>query len=347
VTGSSGRWTGTFGAMSRRRLTTALFLGALAVTACSSGRGSGTVDGGIDLPALSSVVVTERPVPSRAPTTSRAATTIAPVSTTTAVPAATAAPTTVAPSTAAPAPPSTTVPTVDAKAYAVFDMRAGEVLAAKRANAQLPVGSLMKLLTAQVAYAAGQPTKVVTIPDNILVDPEESNIELVPGEEFPRDVLIRAMLIVSANDAARALADDIAGGEDAYAALMNTAAEELGLRNTRAVNVTGLDAAGQHSSAKDMITLGTHLMTNPSFQLTVNRVDAVLHDLRYPTTNDLLNLYPGADGIKSGHTTEAGWCLLGSASRGGQRIVVAVLGAPTEEARNDAVISLLNWGFRQ
>jgi serine-type D-Ala-D-Ala carboxypeptidase (penicillin-binding protein 5/6) len=322
-----------------------MIAGALAVTACSSGR-SGTADRGIDLPVLSSVVATERPAPatSLAPATISLApaTTAAPVTTTTAAPA-----TTTAPATVAPAPPSTTVPTVDAKAYAVFDMRSGEVLAAKRANAQLPVGSLMKLLTAQVAYAAGQPTKDVTVPDNILLEPEESNIELVPGEEFPRDVLIRAMLIVSANDAARALAHDIAGGEDAYAELMNTAAAELGLGNTRAVNVTGLDAEGQHSSAMDMITLGAHLMSNPSFQLTVNRVDAVLHDLRYPTTNDLLNLYPGADGIKSGHTTDAGWCLLGSASREGRRVVVAVLGAPTEEARNDAMISLLDWGFRQ
>jgi D-alanyl-D-alanine carboxypeptidase (penicillin-binding protein 5/6) len=329
-----------------RRITAAMLGGALAVTACSSSRGSGTEGGGgIAVPALSSVVATELPVP----TTSLApATTRAPVRTTTATPSTTtAAPTTVAVPTTAPAPPATTVPTVDAKAYAVFDMRAGEVLAAKQADAQLPVGSLMKLLTADVAYAAGEPTNVVTVPDHILVDPEESNIQLVPGEEFPRDVLLRAMLIVSANDAARALAHDIAGGEEAYAELMNTAAEELGLGNTHAVNVTGLDAEGQHSSAMDMITLGTHLMTNPSFQLTVERVDAVLHDLRYPTTNDLLNLYPGADGIKSGHTTEAGWCLLGSASRGGRRIVVAVLGAPTEEARNDAVISLLNWGFTQ
>ncbi len=332
-----------------RRITAAMIAGALAVTACSSGRGSGTADRGIDVPALSSVVATEPPVPSisLAP-----ATTAAPATATSAVPATTtapttAAPTTAAPTTAAPTPPSTTVPTVDAKAYAVFDMRSGEVLAAKRANAQLPVGSLMKLLTAQVAYAAGQPTKVVTVPDNVLIDPEESNIALVPGEEFPRDVLIRAMLIVSANDAARALAHDIAGGEDAYAELMNTAAEELGLDDTRAVNVTGLDAEGQHSSAMDMIMLGTHLMSNPSFQLTADRVDAVLHDLRYPTTNDLLNLYPGADGIKSGHTTEAAWCLLGSASREGRRVVVAVLGAPTEEARNDAMISLLNWGFSQ
>ena len=77
-------------------------------------------------------------------------------------------------------------------------MRTGEVLAANRRHAQLPVGSLMKLLTAKVAYNAGEPTRVVTVADNLLIDPEESNIGLIPGEELARDVLIRAMLIVSA-----------------------------------------------------------------------------------------------------------------------------------------------------
>jgi serine-type D-Ala-D-Ala carboxypeptidase (penicillin-binding protein 5/6) len=337
--------------MSRRLMTAALIAGVLAVTACSSGRGATDTDAGI--PPLSTVVETDPPAStSLAPTTSlapsttaapttAAPTTVAPTTTSaTTTPRTTAAPTTVAP-------PPTTVPAVDAEAYAVFDMRSGELLAAKRRHAQLPVGSLMKLLTAKVAYTAGEPTRTVTVPDNVLLDPQESNIELVPGEQLQRDTLIRAMLIVSANDAARALARDIAGSEEAYAEMMNAAATELGLGNTHAVNVTGLDAEGQHSSAMDMIELGTHLMGNPSFQLTVERVDASLHGLSYPATNDLLTLYPGADGIKSGYTTQAGWCLLGSASREGRRIVVAVLGAPTEAARNEAVISLLDWGFAQ
>jgi D-alanyl-D-alanine carboxypeptidase len=329
--------------MAWRRKTAAVLGSVLVLAACSSGRGAGTTATLGGLPGATTAVATEPPRTTA--TTLAPATTAAP--TTAATPPTTAAPPppTAAPSTAAPAPPTTTVPAVDAAAYAVYDMSTGEVLAAKRRNARLPVGSLIKLLTAHVAYAAGQPTKVVTVPDNPLIDPDESNIGLIPGEEFQRDLLIRAMLIVSANDAARALAIDIAGGEPAYAEMMNAAAGELGLRNTHAVNVTGLDAEGQYSSAMDMIRLGTRLMSNPTFQLTVNRVDAVLHDLRHPTTNDLLTMYPGADGIKSGRTTQAGWCLLGSASREGRRIVVAVLGAPTEAARNEAVVALLDWGF--
>jgi D-alanyl-D-alanine carboxypeptidase (penicillin-binding protein 5/6) len=329
--------------MAWRRKTAAVLGSVLVLAACSSGRGAGTTATLGGLPGATTAVATEPPRTTA--TTLAPATTAAP--TTAATPPTTAAPPppTAAPSTAAPAPPTTTVPAVDAAAYAVYDMSTGEVLAAKRRNARLPVGSLIKLLTAHVAYAAGQPTKVVTVPDNPLIDPDESNIGLIPGEEFQRDLLIRAMLIVSANDAARALALDIAGGEAQFAEQMNQMAGELGLRNTHAVNVTGLDAEGQYSSAMDMIRLGTRLMSNPTFQLTVNRVDAVLHDLRHPTTNDLLTIYPGADGIKSGRTTQAGWCLLGSASREGRRIVVAVLGAPTEAARNEGVVALLDWAF--
>jgi serine-type D-Ala-D-Ala carboxypeptidase (penicillin-binding protein 5/6) len=333
--------------MARRRNTAAALGAVLVLAACSSGRGAGTTETLGGIPGLTSVVATDPPLTTAtalAPATTPAPTTAAAPATTPAPPP-TVPPPTAAPSTAAPAPPTTTVPAVDAAAYAVYDMSSGEVLAAKRRNARLPVGSLIKLLTAHVAYAAGQPAKIVTVPDNPLIEPDESNIGLIPGEEFQRDLLIRAMLIVSANDAARAIAVDIAGGEAAYAEMMNAAAGELGLRNTRAANVTGLDAEGQYSSAMDMIRLGTRLMSNPTFQLTVNRVDAVLHDLRHPTTNDLLTMYPGADGIKSGRTTQAGWCLLGSASRDGRRIVVAVLGAPTEAARNEAVVSLLDWAF--
>jgi serine-type D-Ala-D-Ala carboxypeptidase (penicillin-binding protein 5/6) len=331
--------------MNPRRVRSVLLAWAVVGAACSSDRGAGTTATLGGLPGDATVAATTGAPATPAPTTTLAPTTVASTTaapTTTGVSSTTTAP---APSTTA-VPTPTTVPAVDVAAYAVFDMRSGEVLAAKRRNAPLPVGSLMKLLTAKVAYNAGEPTRVVTIPENLLLDPEESNIGLIPGEELPRDVLIRAMLIVSANDAARALARDIAGDEAAYAGLMNEAASELGLRHTHAVNVTGLDADGQYSSAIDMVKLGAHLMTNPSFQLTVERTDAVLHDARYPATNDLLTLYPGADGIKSGHTTEAGWCLLGSATRDGRRIVVAVLGAPTEAARNEAAVALLDWGFR-
>ena len=143
------------------------------------------------------------------------------------------------------------------------------------------------------------------------------------------------MLIVSANDAARALAIDLAGSEAAFATEMNAVAGELDLSATHAVNATGLDAPGQRSSAHDVVHLGAELMGNPEFRATVARTEARLHDQVFPATNDLLTRYDGADGIKTGHTTEAGWCLLGSATRDGRTMIVAVLGASSEQGRDN------------
>ena len=127
------------------------------------------------------------------------------------------------------------------------------------ADAPLAVGSVMKLLTAYVVLQAGELDRVVTVPD-LDVDISESAIGLYAGEQLPRDVLLRAMLIVSANDAARALAIDVGGSIDGFVDEMNAAAVELGLDNTVAANPIGLDAARAHSSARDMIELADRLM---------------------------------------------------------------------------------------
>ena len=173
-------------------------------------------------------------------------------------------------------------------------MRSGDppgVQPGRRAAARS--ASLIKLLTAQTAYAAGQPTKVVVAPEGLIIDAQESRIGISPGQELPRDLLVRALLIVSANDAARALAVDIAGGEQQFAELMNQQAAALGLANTHAVNATGLDAEGQYSSANDLTRLAAFLMGNPTFQLTVRRTDATLNGQTFPATNDLLDQVPG------------------------------------------------------
>ena len=229
----------------------------------------------------------------------------------------------------------------------MLDQRSGAVLACSNADTPLAVGSLMKLLTADAVYAAGDPVKIVTAPEGLVIDPMESIIGVVPGQQLQRDTLTRAMLVVSANDAARALAVDIAGSEAAFAEVMNAHAAALGLANTHAVNVTGLDADGQYSTANDMVRLGAYLMGNQTFQASARQQSATLNGQTIPATNDLLATYPGADGIKTGHTTQAGWCIVASANRAGRRIIVAVLGAPTEEARNAAATALLDWAFTQ
>jgi len=300
--------------------------------------GAGTLVGVSDPPATAATT---------APTTI-APTTVAATATATVPPTTPPAPPPSTAPAAPPAPPTTVVPTVEAAAWAVYDMRLGGFLpATSNADAQLPVGSVIKLLTAQAAYAAGNPVKLSIAPPGLIVDPEESRIGIFEGQELSRDLLVRAMLIVSANDAARMLAIDIAGGEAPFAELMNQQAANLGLSNTHAVNVTGLDAEGQFSSANDMARLAAHLMGNQTFQLTVNRTSAQLNGQTFPSTNDLLTTYPGADGVKTGHTTNAGWCIVASAMRDNRRMIAVVFGAPTEAARDAGATALLDWAFTQ
>jgi D-alanyl-D-alanine carboxypeptidase len=204
----------------------------------------------------------------------------------------------------------------------------------------------MKLLTAHVVMQAGDPAHVVTVPA-LGLDPMESMIGLYQGEQLQRDLLLRAMLIVSANDAAKALAIDLAGSEEAFAVQMNNAAAALGLTGTSAANARGLDAEGAQSTAADMTRLAAVLLQDETFRTTVARTDAKLHDQVLTATNDLLTTYPGAIGVKTGRTTDAGWCVVGAAERDGRTIVVTVLGASSDAARVQSAATLLDWAFAQ
>ena len=239
------------------------------------------------------------------------------------------------------------VPAVDAQAYAVLDVSQGRFLAELAADEPRPVGSLMKLLTTYVVMQAGDPEREVTVPA-LEVDPQESAIGLYEGEVLSRAVLLRAMLIVSANDAARALAHDVGGSQEGFVAMMNDAAGTLGLSATTAANPIGLDADGARSSARDMAGLAALLMGDETFRATAARTSASLHGQTFPATNlDFLTTYPGADGVKTGRTTQAGWCLAASATRDGRRLVAVVLGSSSDEGRVAAASALLDWGFAQ
>ncbi len=241
---------------------------------------------------------------------------------------------------------ATGLPAVDAKAFAVYDATAQQWLAESAADTPMPVGSVMKLLTSYVVLGAGDLTQVVTVPQ-LNMDIAESAIGVYEGEQLPRDVLLRAMLVVSANDAARALAIDVGGSTDGFVDQMNSAAAALGLNNTVAVNPVGLDAEGAQSSARDMVSLAALLMENPTFSAAVAKPSASLHGQTFAATNKLLASYEGATGVKTGHTTGAGYCLVGSATRGGRTIIVAVLGSPSDAARLSATTALLDWAFAQ
>jgi D-alanyl-D-alanine carboxypeptidase len=226
----------------------------------------------------------------------------------------------------------------------VVDGGTGRPLASFNADQPRPVASLTKLMTARLVLDAGDLDHTVTVP-RLQMAGDESQAGLRPGDHVSRAGLLEAMLVASAGDAARALAVDVAGDERSFVRMMNTEAAAAGLDATRYANPDGLDDPAQHSSAADVAHLARDLMQDSTFRGIVAAGSTRLDGSELRTTNDLLGAYQGADGIKTGHTDEAGWCLAASATRGDRRIVVVVLGAPTEEARDAAATALLDYGF--
>ena len=242
------------------------------------------------------------------------------------------------------APPAADLPPVAAAAYMVVDGDTSRPLASFNAGEPRPVASLTKLMTARLVLDAGHLDHIVTIP-RLQIAGDESQAGLRPGDHVSRGRLLEAMLVASAGDAARTLAIDVAGDERSFVRMMNTAAAAAGLDATRYANPDGLDDPDQHSSAADVAHLARDLMQDPTFRGIVAAGSTTLGGSELATTNDLLGAYQGADGIKTGYTDEAGWCIAASATRDGHRIVAVVLGAPTEQARDAAATALLDYGF--
>jgi serine-type D-Ala-D-Ala carboxypeptidase (penicillin-binding protein 5/6) len=241
-------------------------------------------------------------------------------------------------------PPTGDLPPIGAAAYVVVDGDTGEPLASLNADQPRPVASLTKLMTARLVLDAGQLEHTATVPP-LQISGDQSQAGLEPGDHVSRGELLQAMLIASANDAARTLAVDVAGNEHRFVHTMNTEAAAADLDATRYTNPDGLDDPAQHSSAADVAHLARDLMQDPAFRRIVAAENTTLNRSELPTTNDLLGTYPGADGIKTGHTDEAGWCIAASATRDGRSIIAVVLGAPTEQTRDDAARALLDYGF--
>jgi len=235
-------------------------------------------------------------------------------------------------------------PDVVATAYVVQNGATGEVLAARRAHARVPMASITKLMTVLVALERADPDDVVvTAPFAATVG--ESSIGLSAGERISVGDLVRAALVQSANDAAWALATHVGGGDASrFVALMNAKARALGLRNTRFVRPDGLDAPGHVSSARDVTLLARIAMRNGYIRSIVDdRVATIAGARRLHTWNDLLSLYPGTIGVKTGHTAAAGWSQVAAVRSPGFVTYVTVLGSPSRSQRNADLIELAGW----
>jgi serine-type D-Ala-D-Ala carboxypeptidase (penicillin-binding protein 5/6) len=243
-------------------------------------------------------------------------------------------------------PPTTRPPTVTAASAALFEVGSGEVLHAFRPDDRRPIASTTKIMTALLVLEASDPGDVVVASDNA-ASQEGAVLGLEPGEERTIGQLLHALLLQSANDAAVALAEHVAGDVSSFVDLMNRRARRLGLRDTRFESPNGLDDDG-YSTVHDMVVLATSAHRDRTFGEVVATKFATIpspdgEPRRIQNRNALLWLYRGALGTKTGYTAAAGFCIVAAAERKGEEMGAIVLGAP-DEAFSDAA-ALLNYGF--
>jgi D-alanyl-D-alanine carboxypeptidase (penicillin-binding protein 5/6) len=243
-------------------------------------------------------------------------------------------------------------PTIIGKSWMVGDLSSGQVLAAHKADERIEPASLTKLMTAYVVFMALREKKI-SLGQQVPVSVRAwrapgSRMFIEPRKPVTVDELIRGMEVQSGNDACIALAEAVAGSEEVFAQMMNREAERLGMKNTRFVNSTGLPDAKHYSTAADLYRLSAALIRD--FPAEYAQYYA-LKEFRYnkitqPNRNRLLWLDPTVDGVKTGHTEAAGYCLIASSKRGPRRLLSVLLGGTSETGRAQESLKLLNWGYQ-
>ncbi|MEA2384168.1 MAG: hypothetical protein QOH72_4139 [Solirubrobacteraceae bacterium] len=239
-------------------------------------------------------------------------------------------------------------PVVRAPAAILVEPATGDVVFQRNADDERPVASTTKLMTALLTLERAKLSTTLTTV-RYRAAPAESVIGLRAGERLTVADLMRGLLLASANDAAATLAARIGGSREGFVRLMNRRARQLGLRHTHYANPIGLDAAGNHSSAEDLVKLTLILRRNRFFRAVTNLPSATLKTGSHPRTilnrNVLVRDVPAVNGVKTGHTSTAGYVLVGSATRDGITVVSAVLGEPNEGARDADSLTLLRYGL--
>jgi D-alanyl-D-alanine carboxypeptidase (penicillin-binding protein 5/6) len=241
---------------------------------------------------------------------------------------------------------SAATPKIDARAYEVVNAATGEVLLTDNARTQLPMASITKLMTVLVALERAKLDDVVEV-DRDAVGVTGSGVRLRAGERLTVRDLVAAAIDQSANDAAIALAAHVSNGdEDAFVALMNRRARQFGLDSTHFERADGLDVAGHVSTAHDLNRLGQIAMRQPVIrELALTRNTSIAGGRSLHTWNDLLGVFPGIVGVKTGHTSLAGWCQVAAARGPGFTIYATILGSPTRRERNADLADLLAYGL--
>ena len=249
---------------------------------------------------------------------------------------------------AMPVPPA---PQLNAKAWLLVDTASGLPLAEKDADARVEPASLTKLMTAYLSFAAikeGRLKLDQTLPVSEKAwRAEGSRMFLEPTKPAKVEDLLRGMIIQSGNDACIVLAEAIAGSEEGFASMMNQMAKRLGMTGTHFMNSTGLPHAQHYTTARDLAKLATALInTFPEHYKLYSERDFTYNGIRQPNRNRLLYMDPSVDGVKTGHTDSAGYCLIASGQRDKRRLLSVVLGTNSDGARAMESQKLLNYGFQ-
>ena len=247
-------------------------------------------------------------------------------------------------------------PTLDAKAWILVDADTGYVIAEQNADETLPPASLAKMMTTYIASKEIAENRLkaddlVLISDNAWelggAKTDGSTMFLSPRSKVPVIDLIRGVIIQSGNDAAISLAEHISGGETAFSDNMNFQAELMGMTNTYYMNATGLPAEGMVTTARDLTVLAKAIINeHPEYYSIYSEKYFSHNNINQPNRNRLLWRDSSIDGLKTGHTEEAGYCLVASSKRRGMRLISAVLGAKSDDSRARESQKLFSYGFR-
>ena len=248
-------------------------------------------------------------------------------------------------------------PTIAARSWLLLDMNSNQVIASQDPDMRIEPASLTKIMTAYLTFAAIKDKKLalnqmITVSQHAWkVDPSSSKMFIDPRVPVSVNDLLYGLMVQSGNDAAVALAEAVAGAEDAFVVLMNREAQRMGMKNTRFGNPHGLPDAENYSTARDLALLAEHIIADyPQFY----KIDSVKYftynNIKQPNRNRLLWSDPSVDGMKTGHTNASGYSMIASAKRPngtGQRRLLSVLsGATSDQLRAQESQKLLNWGFQ-
>lgn len=242
-------------------------------------------------------------------------------------------------------------PALSARAYILMDYQSGVVLGEEKADERMEPASITKLMTAYALFHELHAGKIklsdmITISENAWRT-QGSRMFVEVGKQVSVENLIQGMIVQSGNDATVALAEQVAGSEATFAEMMNRYAQQLGMKNTHFVNSTGMPDPQHYTTARDIAILGSAIIREyPEYYKWYSQREFVFNGITQHNRNMLLWRDASVDGMKTGHTDSAGFCLVTSAQRDGRRLMSVVLGTNSEKARADESLALINYGFR-